>query len=72
METAGDVLLPSEAEAYVEHLEPFDLKDIGSSRLDLFSQTFFLSTQLLKFLTFSESFWSVPDIYIFHHSCSAL
>ena len=32
MDTAGDVLLPGEAEAYVEHLEVFDLKDIGSSR----------------------------------------
>lgn len=35
METAGDVLLPSEAEAYVENLEPFDLKDIGSSRFEI-------------------------------------
>ncbi|KAL8558833.1 hypothetical protein ACOMHN_031762 [Nucella lapillus] len=32
MDTAGDVLLPGEAEAFVEHLEIFDVKDIGSSR----------------------------------------
>lgn len=57
----GQVLMPVEAEAYVESLEYFDLKDIGSSRYFFKYFSVLLSPNSIEILYFFNAIINVSS-----------